>query len=147
VTDARDLARAGALCLALAMFVPVAAQQKDGKDEPRRPKLTLRAQPLISTSPSRVVLTAELVGGPNDNEEYYCPEVQWEWGDDTRSASSSDCEPYQAGKAEITRRFRVEHLFRAGTYRIVFSLRRHDKTIDTASTSIQVRPGLSEMAQ
>jgi hypothetical protein len=147
VTDARGRALAGAVCLALALLTPVAAQRKDGKDEPRRPKLTLRAQPIISTSPSRVVLTAELVGGPDDNEEYYCPEVQWEWGDDTRSASSSDCEPYQAGKSEITRRFRVEHRFRAGSYRIVFSLRRHDQTIDTASTSIQVRPGLDDLAQ
>jgi hypothetical protein len=145
VTDARGLA-VGAVCLALAVLTPVAAQQKDGKDQPRRPKLTLRAQPLISISPSRVVLTAELVGGPNDNEEYYCPEVQWEWGDDTRSASASDCEPYQAGKSEINRRFRVEHLFRAGSYRIVLSLKRHDKTIDTASTSIQVRAGVDEIA-
>ena len=54
------------------------------------PKLSLKAQPLISISPSRVVLTAELTGGPNDYQDLYCPTVVWEWGDGTESSSTSD---------------------------------------------------------
>ena len=46
--------------------------QKDGAKEKesdnKRPKITLKAQPIISISPSRVTLRAELVGGSNDYE-------------------------------------------------------------------------------
>ena len=51
---------------------------------------------------------------PDDFEEYYCPTIDWEWGDDTTSESTADCEPYEAGKSEIKRRFTVEHVFRHG---------------------------------
>ena len=67
---------------------------------------------IVSVSPARVVLTAEIVGGANDFEEFYCPTIEWDWGDGTQSESSSDCAPYEAGKSEIKRRFTVEHLFR-----------------------------------
>ena len=80
-----------------------APQQKDDKDAKtktptRRPKLTLKAQPVISMSPSKVTLRAELVGGANDYEEFYCPTVEWDWGDGTQSESTADCEPYEARK-------------------------------------------------
>ena len=54
-----------------------------------------------------------------------------------------DCEPYEPGKSEIKRRFTVEHVFRAGNYRIQFRLKRRDKTVAAAGVSIQVRPGLN----
>jgi hypothetical protein len=99
----------------------------------------------VAIAPARVVLTAELVGGADDFEEYYCPGVQWEWGDDTRSESTSDCAPYQAGKSEIRRRFTVEHVFRrGGSYKVFFRLKRKDKVLGSATTSITVRPGGSE---
>ncbi|MBI3493019.1 MAG: hypothetical protein HY047_14755 [Acidobacteria bacterium] len=119
---------------------------KDPKDNPdaRRPKLILKAQPVISLSPSRVVLTAELVGGANDFEEYYCPTVAWEWGDGTQSEATTDCAPYEPGKSEIKRRFTVEHVFRTGNYRVNFFLKRRDKSVGMASVTIQVRPGLRD---
>jgi hypothetical protein len=108
------------------------------------PKLSLKAQPTVSISPARVVLTAELTGGPNDYQDYYCPTVDWEWGDGTESESTLDCEPYVAGKSEIKRRFTVEHVFRAGVHRVVFRLKRNDKVLASASVSIQVQPGGAE---
>ena len=119
---------------------------KDPKDNPdaKRPKLTLKAQPVISIAPSRVVLTAELVGGANDFEEFYCPTVAWEWGDGTESESTTDCAPYEPGRSEIKRRFTVEHVFRQGNYRVNFHLKRRDKSISVASVQIQVRPGLRD---
>ena len=75
---------AGAASLALCTAVAAAPQKsdrdKDQKTPDTRPKLTLKAQPVISMAPSRVVLTAELVGGANDFEEYYCPTIEWDWG-------------------------------------------------------------------
>jgi hypothetical protein len=121
------------------------AHQKNDKDaDAKRPKLTLKAAPIVSISPSRVVLTAELVGGANDYEDYYCPTVEWDWGDGTQSESTADCEPYEPGKSEIKRRFTVEHVFRAGNYRVSFRLKRSNHPLAMATANIQVRPGIRD---
>ena len=120
--------------------------QKDAKED-KRPKITLKAQPVISMAPSKVTLRAELVGGPNDYEEYYCPTIEWDWGDGTQSESTSDCEPYQAGKSEIKRRFSVEHIFRAGYYQVAFRIKRKDKVLTQVTTTVQVQGGLSDFGR
>src|SRR5215510_7078115 len=94
-----------------------------------RPRITLKAQPVIAMAPARVVLTAEISGGANDFEEFYCPAVEWEWGDGTHSESASDCAPYEPGKSEIKRRYTVEHVFRAGAYRVMFHLKRSNRSV------------------
>ena len=128
-----------------------AAQQKDDKNpkEPDpRPKVSLKAQPVIAMSPARVVLTAELTGGANDFQEFYCPAIEWDWGDDTRSEKSDDCAPYEQGKTEIKRRFTVEHLYRrAGNYRISFRMKRQEKVVGAATANVQIRPGLRDIGQ
>ena len=130
---------------------PAAGQQKDDKsprEQDSRPKVSLKAQPVIAMSPARVVLTAELTGGANDFEEFYCPSIEWDWGDDTRSETSSDCDPYEAGKSEIRRRFTVEHVYRrAGNYRVSFRMKRHDKVVGAATANVQIRPGLRDIGQ
>ena len=138
----RRLAAVGAWCLLLAVAAAAAPQKDDAKDkdnESRRPKITLKAQPTISMAPSRVVLTAELIGGANDYEEYYCPTIEWDWGDGTQSETTTDCEPYQEGKSEIKRRYTVQHIFRTGAFKVMFRLKRRDKAIAAATVSIQVR--------
>jgi len=138
-------------CLAASALLVTASAQKADKDSKSkeqdaiRPQLRLKAQPVISMAPSRVVLTAELVGGPNDAEEFYCPTVEWDWGDGTQSESTTDCAPYEPGKSEIKRRFTVEHVFRAGSYRVMFKLKRREKPVASAGVSIQVRPGLRDI--
>jgi len=142
---------AGAASALVASVAVAAAPQKDDKDtrdqENKRPKVALKATPIVSIAPARVVLTAELVGGANDYEDYYCPTVEWDWGDGTHSESTTDCEPYQSGKTEIKRRFTVEHVFRAGNYRVMFKMKRHDKSIAAATANIQVRPGIRDIGQ
>jgi hypothetical protein len=136
-------------CVFVVACVLVAAQpaaaQNDQPSQPsenRRPKLVLRGRPEVAITPARVVFTAELTGGADDFEEYYCPTVEWDWGDDTRSESTVDCQPYEEGKSQIRRRFTVEHTFkRAGVYRVFFRLKRRDRAVGTATTNITVRPG------
>src|SRR3979490_2686274 len=148
----RQHARAGAasLLMAAALTAGISAQKsKDGKEKEQkdpdpRPKLTLRANPVIAMAPARIVLTAELSGGANDFEDFYCGAVEWEWGDGTKSESSTDCAPYESGKSEIKRRFTVEHVFRMGAYRVLFHLKRQNKAVGNATVSIQVRPGLRD---
>ena len=148
----RQYAWAGAASLLVMASLAIGVSaQKSGKDKDQkdsqdtgRPKVLLRAQPVIAMAPARVVLTAELVGGANDFEEFYCTAVEWEWGDGTKSESSSDCAPYEAGKSEIKRRFTVEHVFRAGVYRVMFHLKRRDKAVGNATINLQIRPGLRD---
>lgn len=143
----KKFAAAAAASLLLAPL-GLAAQKTDKDADPKRPQIKLKAQPIIAMSPARVVLTAEIVGGPNDFEEFYCPTVSWDWGDLTHSESSSDCAPYEPGKSEIKRRFTVEHVFqRAGNYRVVFTLKRRDRGVGFATVTVQVRPGLRDIGQ
>jgi hypothetical protein len=115
-----------------------------GKDD--RPRLSLKASPKVGRSPVRIVLTAELTGGADDYEEFYCPAVEWEWGDGTESESTLDCPPYEAGKSEIKRHFTVEHIFKTGgNHTIAFRLKRRDKVLASASVQVQVQPGVREM--
>jgi len=107
-----------------------------------RPRITLRGQPAISVAPARIIFTVNLVGGANDYEDYYCPTIEWEWGDDTISESSSDCDPYTPGTSEIRRRFSVERTFEFdGTYRVFVRLKKRDREVGTASTTVTVQPG------
>jgi hypothetical protein len=135
----------GLLVAGVAVARMTAAQKSDKEQDNKRPRLTLRAQPPVGIAPTRVVLTAELVGGANDFEDYYCPSVQWDWGDDTSSESTSDCTPYEPGKSEIKRRFTIEHTFRrAGAYKVYIRLKHRDKEIGAAATNVQVQPGAQE---
>lgn len=134
-------------CLASATW----AAQRDGRregnrdggnDGDRRPKFQLKAQPMIGTTPARIVFTAELVGGADDFEEYYCAGIEWEWGDDTTSESNVDCPPYETGKTSIRRRYTIDHIYRrAGSYRPMIHLKQRSKQVATAMTNIQIRPG------
>ena len=66
--------------------------------KPKKPRFELRATPRMAFSPVNVFLTAELMGG-DDVEEYYCPELEWEWDDGGKSTQESDCAPFEAGKS------------------------------------------------
>jgi len=131
--------------LAIAASAPLGAAQKNDKSKDQDangPRITLRAQPVVAVSPARVVLTAELVGGADDFQEFYCPTVEWAWGDDTVSESTVDCDPYEAGKSQIKRRFTVEHIFRrAGVYKIYFHMKRKDKMLGSATVTVQIQAG------
>lgn len=141
-TDPAGLVRI-AVAGALSLLAAGALFAQNGKDaDAKRPRIVLRAQPSVAVAPARVVLTAELVGGADDFEEYYCPAIEWEWGDDTRSESSADCEPYEAGRSAIKRRHTIQHIFRReGPYKVYVHLKRRDKVLGSASTTVQVQPG------
>lgn len=134
----------GTACLTVTAVLSAGAAQQGDKDKDR-PRVSLKATPMVSRSPSRVVLTAEITGGPNDYEDFYCPTVEWDWGDGTQSESTTDCEPYQPGKSEIKRRFTVEHIFKAGNHKVMFRLKRHNKPLTAATVQIQVQPGLRDI--
>ena len=134
-----------AACTLLAVAVVAAQKPSKDKDQDKHPTLKLTARPQLAMSPARVVITADLTGGPNDAEDYYCPTVEWDWGDGTTSEATSDCEPYEPGKSEIRRKWVVDHVFRAGNYRVALRLKKHDKLVTSASISIEIRPGIRDL--
>jgi len=129
----------------LALPLMLALALSGGDEKQQRPKLSVKATPAMAVSPARVVASADLTGGPDDFQEFYCAGVEWDWGDDTRSNNSADCEPYEAGKSQIKRRFTAEHVYRtAGEYRIQFRLKKQSKALAAATTSVKVRPGIGD---
>ena len=132
-----------ATALALASSWGAAGTTARGQD--RKPSLSLKATPPVGFSPLRVRVIVDVRGGAEDYAEFYCPSIEWDWADGTVSESSEDCDPYEAGKSSIKRRFSAEHVFRsAGTYQVYFRLKQKDKTIAAANANVQVRAGANE---
>jgi hypothetical protein len=119
------------------------AAQRDSDD--KKPSLTLKATPPLGFSPLRVRVAVEVRGGKDDDAEFYCAGTEWDWGDGTVSESSSDCEPYEAGKSVMRRFFSGDHVYRqGGANKIVFRLKQKTKVVASATASVQVRSGSDE---
>ena len=138
VTVARRRLLAGLCVSAIAVTAGAAADQK-------KPTVNLRATPISGFAPMNVVLTATVTGGPNDYEPFYCPTIEWEWGDGTKSESKVDCDPYEAGKSEIVRTYRVDHRFNiGGDLRVQFRLKQKNKTVGSASVMVRIQPSIRD---
>lgn len=136
---------ATALCVVFSALVLTPGNTLYGAQGNKKPSLSLKATPAVSFAPARIVVVAEVKGGANDFEEFYCPSVEWEWGDLTTSTAEADCEPYAAGKSEIKRRYTVEHRYKnPGGFKIVLRLKKGNKIVASANTMVQVRAGLGQ---
>ena len=132
--------------LATALVLVVATQATLGQQaEAKKPSLSLRATPPVGFTPLRVRVVGDVRDGSDDYAEFYCATVAWDWDDGTVSENSSDCDPYEAGKSTIRRRFSAEHIYRqVGQYRVTFSLKQKTKQVASASTNVQVRAGMGD---
>jgi hypothetical protein len=131
----------------LALVIAAAGSTTMAADstKPQKPRLDVRATPRVAFSPAYVLLTAELVGG-DEVEDFYCPALEWDWGDGGKSVRESDCPPFEPG-SELVRSFSAEHGYRrAGDYRITVTLRRASKSLAVASARVSVRPGLGDFS-
>lgn len=138
----RALSLLAVLVVALATSNAVGAQ-RSGDD--KKPSLSLKATPPVGFSPLKVRLVVDVKGGSDDYEEFYCPSIEWDWGDGTVSRNSEDCDPYQTGKSTIKRRYSIEHVFRQpDTFQVFFRLKQRDRVIAATSANVQVRPGVRD---
>jgi hypothetical protein len=113
--------------------------------EAKKPSLSLRVTPPVGFAPLRTRLVVDVKGGDDDFADFYCPTVEWDWGDGTVSANAEDCDPYEAGKSSIRRRFSTEHTFRqAGAYRVAFRLKQKERVVGMSTVNVQVRAGLPQ---
>jgi hypothetical protein len=110
-----------------------------------KPSISVKASPTTGFAPTRVVMTAEVKGGSDDFADFYCPTVEWVWGDDTKAESKVDCDPYEAGKSEIKRRYIFDRVFNSpGNFRVEFRLKQKDKVVGSGSTTVTIRPGIRD---
>ena len=111
-----------------------------GQDEDEDAELRLRATPRVAFAPADVLFVGQIRGGPDDTEELYCPEIEWDWGDDTTSEQTLDCDPYELGVTEIRRRFSVRHTYNyGGRYEVRLHLKQGNDVIISGRTRIEVR--------
>lgn len=133
------------IALLLVAFTAPLAYGVARAEEDKKPSLSLKANPPVGFSPLRVRLVVDVKGGADDYAEFYCPSIEWAWGDGTESESSEDCDPYTAGVSSIKRRWSTEHVFRqAGTYRVFFRLKQNNRIVAASSANVQVRAGVRD---
>lgn len=102
-------------------------------------KLTLKGSPSLGTPDTVFTFRAVLTGGV-DSEDLYCLSTEWEWEEQAdASLNEVECPPYKAGE-KVERVFNEEQSFRrAGPHVVRVVLRKGDKEIASASTSVTVR--------
>jgi hypothetical protein len=133
-----------AVLVALVVAAPLPADDAKPEAKLKKPRLDLRATPRMAFSPVNIFLTAELQGG-DDVEEYYCPELEWDWDDGGKSVQEGDCPPFAAGTTKLERRYTAEHEYRrAGVYNIKVTMRRANRSLAASNVRVTVRPGLGD---
>jgi hypothetical protein len=121
------------------------ATPQEPHDGEKKPSLSLKATPPIGFSPLKVHAVAELKGGANDYPDLYCASVEWDWGDGTVSENGEDCDPYEAGKSSIRRRFAADHTYRVGeAYKVTVRLKQKTRVVTSAMANLLVRAGVRE---
>ena len=134
------VALVGTSILAPPLSLDAAAQKDEG-----RPKAVLRVNPAVIFPPARLVATLELTEGANDYRDYYCPKIEWIWGDGTESELSQDCDPYEAGKSKIRRRYTADHNYRGdpmggpSSFDVTFRMKQGSKVVMSQRQTIRVQ--------
>ena len=141
MTDLRRVSCLGVAAAVVCLAAVLHGQQAVAK----KPSLSLKATPPVGFTPLRVVVVVDVKDGSDDYADFYCAGVEWDWGDGTISENSSDCDPYEAGKSTIRRRFTADHVFRQqGQFKVVFKLKQKTKQVAAVSTNVQVRGGVGD---
>jgi hypothetical protein len=126
------------LLVSFVMLTLAAPGRVGGEAGPKKPRLDIRASPRLGLAPTRVLATAELVGG-DAAEDFYCPRLEWDWDDGTRSVREADCPPFEPG-ATLERHFTADHVYRrSGNYSVRVTLRRASRPVAAASVNVGLR--------
>jgi hypothetical protein len=124
----------------------VFGEGNEGPKDDKKPSISVKASPQIGFAPFDARLSADLKGGADDYEQFYCATVEWDMGDGNRSEEKIDCDPYEPGKSQIQRRYTHSQRFdTAGEYRVQFRLKQKGKVVAAGSTTVRVRPGIRDI--
>ncbi len=105
-----------------------------------KPSLSLKGSPATGTRSTVFVFRAELKGG-EDSEDLYCLTSEWIWEEQADSSlNETECPPYVPGETKIDRSFTEEQSFRrSGTHLVEVILRKRERVIASARTTVRVR--------
>jgi hypothetical protein len=78
--------------------------------------------------------------GGAETERFYCPRVEWEWPDGTRSSQESDCSAF-ADRDNYPRSWRREVLSGPGTWTFTVRFFRGDRLLSQVSETVSVLGG------
>lgn len=124
-----------------------AATKPSNKKDDGKASLSLRATPAMAFAPARITLSGQLKGPATDGEDFYCPTVQWDWGDGTISESSNDCEPFQPNKSDIQKSFVTQHIYKTGgQYEVKLLLKKAERIVAIGSATLNIGKALGEGA-
>jgi hypothetical protein len=122
----------------LAAGTAVFATSLSGEVPVKKPRLVLRATPPAAIGPVEVLVTAVLVGG-DEHEDFYCPQIEWTWADDSRSVREEDCPAYEARTSTIARRYTARRVFEGeGPQWVRLTLRRGSRVVAESATSVML---------
>jgi hypothetical protein len=128
-----------------AIIIAALASAGTSAEKARKPRLDLRAAPRMAFSPANVLVTAELMGGDDAIDDYYCPELEWTWDDGSKSVHAADCAPLEAG-GTIERRFTATHAYyQPGSYNVKITMRKANRSIAVATATVTVHPGAGDV--
>jgi hypothetical protein len=86
------------------------------------PSIEIIAEPATGEAPLLTKLTAVLRGFSGREQEFYCVEMNWQFGDGTVQASTPSCIPYDPS-LEVQTRYTAEHRYeKPGAYEVTFTL-------------------------
>lgn len=123
------------LVLAAFLAAPAARVEGDGK---KGLSLSLTALPRVANAPISVLFRVKLTGG-EDSEAFYCPILEWDWGDGTQSTNGGECPAFVAGETKIDRFFEAEHEYRREarpTVRLILS--KDDKSLGQTNVTLVI---------
>jgi hypothetical protein len=143
--------RRSAVCMTVATlaaglaFGGAASALQRGSEDNKKPSVAFKATPPVGFAPLKVRVVVDVKGGADDYADFYCGTVEWDWADGTVSGGSEDCEPYEAGKSVIQRRFTADHTFRqSGDYDVAFRLKQKSRIVGYAKGTVRVKAGVHD---
>lgn len=105
-----------------------------GASQEGKPALTLKTYPRNAVRPSEILLSLSLEG--KEEEKYYCPEVEWEFGG-LRATEYSDCQPYDK-RDEYPRRWSKRVGLGCGDWPIRARILNNGKTLLSAEALVRI---------
>jgi hypothetical protein len=118
----------------IAMLGALAASAAEKKGT----RVSLRAAPRVASAPATIVFNVELTGG-EDGEDLYCPVLEWEWGDGTKSEEEEECPGFEAGHTQIQRRFTTSHEYRdRANPKVAVTVRKGDRVLGKDAVSLVI---------
>jgi PKD domain len=114
-----------------------AKTSQQGSDSPvKGVRLTLGASPRQGFAPMRVTLHAVLELPSDEDQEYYCLQEEWDFGDGAKSTEQPNCDPFSPG-TKVKTEFFTDHMYeKSGTYTVRFML--GDEKIRSRQVSVVV---------